>query len=157
MWANFISHGDEGAIFHNFRKEIISHSASPNISLEAITDLCYNEIVKGGGFMKKFFSLVFFILTIAVFIFELYISIAGAIDVNNQLVELAARGAGGHELLGVGLDILVFGLVFISVVGFVISYISWRIAQNRVIRIVSAMTYPMFVLPIFVCAIILIL
>jgi hypothetical protein len=27
MWANFISHCDEGAIFHNFRKEIISHSA----------------------------------------------------------------------------------------------------------------------------------
>ena len=26
MWANFISHCDEGAIFHNFRKGIISHS-----------------------------------------------------------------------------------------------------------------------------------
>ena len=26
MWANFISHCDNGAIFHNFRKKIISHS-----------------------------------------------------------------------------------------------------------------------------------
>ena len=26
-------------IFHNFRKEIISHSATPNISLEKISDL----------------------------------------------------------------------------------------------------------------------
>ena len=33
MWANFISHCDEGAIFHNFRKKIISYSATPNISL----------------------------------------------------------------------------------------------------------------------------
>jgi hypothetical protein len=38
--ANFISHCDRivakqrGAIFHNFRKEIISHSATPNISLK---------------------------------------------------------------------------------------------------------------------------
>ena len=33
--ANFISHCDEGAIFHNFRKEIISHfAARQNISLK---------------------------------------------------------------------------------------------------------------------------
>ena len=32
--ANFISHCAKGAIFHNFRKEIISHSATPNISLK---------------------------------------------------------------------------------------------------------------------------
>ena len=48
MWANFISHCDEGAIFHNFRKKIISHSALPNISLERIVDLCYNKRKEGG-------------------------------------------------------------------------------------------------------------
>ena len=40
MWANFISHCDEGAIFHNFRKKIISHSASPNISLNSRVAFC---------------------------------------------------------------------------------------------------------------------
>ncbi|MBR2292816.1 MAG: hypothetical protein IKA44_00715 [Clostridia bacterium] len=105
--------------------------------------------------MKKFFSFVFFILMIAVFVFDLYFAIAGAIDVNKQFAELAAREAGGHELLGVGLDILVIGVGFFAVVGFVISLISWRIAQNRVIRRVSAVMCPMFLLPIFVCGIIL--
>ena len=33
----FISHCDEGAIFHDFRKKIISHSALPNISLKSQT------------------------------------------------------------------------------------------------------------------------
>ena len=28
MWANFISHCDEGAIFHNVRQHIISHRAT---------------------------------------------------------------------------------------------------------------------------------
>ena len=33
-------------IFHNFRKEIISHSATPNISLEKPTIFCYNKLGK---------------------------------------------------------------------------------------------------------------
>ena len=49
----FISHCDNGAIFHNFRKKIISHSASPNISLERIMKLWYNNAKKGGGFMAE--------------------------------------------------------------------------------------------------------
>ena len=105
--------------------------------------------------MKKFFSLVFFLLVIATFIFELYFSIAGAIDVNKQFAELAARGASGHELLGVGLDILFFGVVFIAIVGFVISLISWKIAQYRVVKIVSGVLCPLFLLPIFISALIL--
>ena len=109
--------------------------------------------------MKKvisyFFSYFFFVLMIAVFIFELYFSIVGAIDINNQLAELAAREASGHELLGVGVDILVFGVVFLSVVGLVVSLVSCKIAQSRVVRIVSAVTCPLFLLPIFVSALIL--
>ena len=45
MWANFISHCDEGAIFHNFRKEIISHSATPNISLKAFDSKVFRIFV----------------------------------------------------------------------------------------------------------------
>ena len=105
--------------------------------------------------MKKFFSLVFFILAIVVFIFELYFGIAGAIDVNNQFADLAARGAGGHEILGVGLDILVFGIVFISIVGLGLAIISCKTAQYRAVRIVSGVLCPLFLLPIFICALIL--
>lgn len=105
--------------------------------------------------MKRFFSLAFFVLTITVFIFELYFSIDGAIVINNQLAELAAREASGHELLGVGLDFLVFGLVFISAVGFVISVVSWKIAQYRTIKTVSAVMCPLFLAPILVSAFIL--
>ena len=105
--------------------------------------------------MKKFFSCVFLILAIVVFIFELYFSIAGAIDVNNQFAELAARGASGHELLGVGLDILVFGIVLFSILGFVFAIISWKVAQHRVVRIISGVMCSLFLLPIFISALIL--
>ena len=53
MWANFISHCDNRAIFHNFRKKIISHSPYVNISLERIKDLWYNKDEKGGGCMAE--------------------------------------------------------------------------------------------------------
>ena len=119
--------------------------------IDTLRLLCYNTFNKGGEFMKKIVSIFFFILMIAVFIFELYFGIAGVIDVNNAYAELEAREASGHEYLGVGLDILVIGVGFLSVVGFVISLISWKIAQNRVIRIVSAGMCPLFLLPIFVC------
>lgn len=105
--------------------------------------------------MKKFFSLAFFLLAVAMLIFELYFSIAGAIDVNKQLAELAARQASGHELLGVGLDILVLGVISISIVGFVIAIISWKIAQYRVVKIVSGVLCPLFLVPIFISALIL--
>ncbi len=105
--------------------------------------------------MKKVISYFFFVLMIAVFIFELYFSIAGAIDVNNEIAELVARGASGHEYLGVGADVLVLGVIFLSVVGFVISLISWKIAQNQVIRIVSSVLCPLFLLPIFICTLVL--
>ena len=105
--------------------------------------------------MKKLFSILFFILTLALFILDMYIGISGAIDVNRQLAELAARKASGHELLGVGLDILAFGVIFVSIVGGVISLISWKIAQYKAIRIASIVIYPLFLTPIFVSAIIL--
>ena len=34
MWANFISHCDEGAIFHNSRSELFHIRREPNISLK---------------------------------------------------------------------------------------------------------------------------
>ena len=105
--------------------------------------------------MKKFASIFFFILAIATFLLDLFGTIAGAIDVRNQLAELAARGAGGHELLGVGLDVLVFTTALISIAGFIAALVSWRIAQYRTIRIMSCVLCPLFLLPIFTCAIIL--
>lgn len=99
--------------------------------------------------MKKFFSIVFFLLMIAVFVFEVYCGITGTIDVNRQYAELAARGASGHEYLGVGIDILVLGTIFLSIVGSIISIISWKIAQYRAFRIISGVTCLLFLTPIF--------
>ena len=57
MWANFISHCDEGAIFHNFRKEIISHSATPNISLKKLpAQYTMEEFWKVAKHYKKYIS-----------------------------------------------------------------------------------------------------
>ena len=133
------------ALFKSYKKHL----------LDKLKSARYNDIEKVGGIMKKIISLILFILAVAVFIFELYFSIAGAVNVNNRLAELAARGASGHEYLGVGLDILVFGVILISIVGLVLAIISWKIAQYRAVRIVSGVLCPMFLLPIFVSAVIL--
>ena len=105
--------------------------------------------------MKKTFSIFFFLLVAALFIFELYFSIAGAIDIDDQLDELASRGAGGHELLGVGLDVFVFAVALTSVVGFVFAIISYKIAQFPAVRTASGIICPLFLTPALISALIL--
>ena len=105
--------------------------------------------------MKKLISILLFILIIALFLFDLYFSIAGAVDVNNQLAELAASGASGHELWGVGIDVLAFAVIIISIVGGAASLASRKVPQSRVIRKVSALICPMFLLPGCIAALIL--
>ena len=102
--------------------------------------------------MKKFFSIIFFMLVIVVFIYELCFGIVGAIKVNNQFAELAARDASGHEYLGVGLDFLVLGIIFLSIVGFALAIISCKIAQYRVVRIISGVLCLLFLLPVLIVA-----
>ena len=106
--------------------------------------------------MKKAISIFFFVLMIAVFVWETCSGIIGAIDVKNEYAALAERGAGGHEYLGVGVDILVIGMLFLSAVGFVISLISWKIAQYRVLRITSALVCCSSWVPIFIVMLIVI-
>ncbi len=101
--------------------------------------------------MKKVFSIFFFVLMILVFILDLYVGIFDAIDVNNKIDEIFARGGGGHELLGVGADVVVFGVILISLVGYVISIISCVLAQYRVIRAVSVLMCLLFPLPFLIC------
>ena len=99
--------------------------------------------------MKKIFSLILFILALAIFALDIYVSIAGAVDVRNHFDELVASGASGHEFLGVGIDILAFGVGLISIIGGVISRVSRKIAQHQAVRIASAVMCPLFLLPIF--------
>ena len=74
--------------------------------------------------MKKMVSVLFFIVTLVIFAADMYFGIAGSIDVKLQFAELAAKGASGHELWGVGLDVLVFGVVLLSIIGGVTALIS---------------------------------
>ena len=55
--------------------------------------------------MKKIVSWILFILIVIIVVFDIYAAIVGAIDIKNQFDELVARGASGHEFLGVGLDV----------------------------------------------------
>ena len=99
--------------------------------------------------MKKVFSWIFFVLTIFVFAFDLYFAISGTIDVQKNLDKLAATpGASGVDYLGVGADVLVFGVIAISIFGFIFSIISCKISQNRVISIMSYIALACFSLPI---------
>jgi len=99
--------------------------------------------------MKKVFSWIFFVLTIFVFAFDLYFAISGTIDVQKNLDKLAATpGASGVDYLGVGADVLVFGVIAISIIGFIFSIISCKISQNRVMSIMSYIVLACFSLPI---------
>ena len=99
--------------------------------------------------MKKVFSWIFFVLTIFVFTFDLYFAISGTIDVQKNLDKLAATpGASGVDYLGVGADVLVFGVIAISIIGFIFSIISCKISQNRVMSIISYIALACFSLPI---------
>ena len=99
--------------------------------------------------MKKVFSWIFFVLTIFVFTFDLYFAISGTIDVQKNLDKLAATpGASGVDYLGVGADVLVFGVIAISIIGFIFSIISCKISQNRIMSIMSYIALACFSLPI---------
>ena len=101
--------------------------------------------------MKKVDSWTLFILVIAIFLFDVYFTIDGAIDVKNRFDELTARGAGGHEYLGVGVEVLLILSVFVSAVGMILSIVSSKIAQNFAIRIISVMFACLFIVAIPTC------
>ena len=94
--------------------------------------------------MKKLIFWIVFILSSCIFLFDVYFTVYGAIDVNEQYKQLAEAGRGGMELMAVGDDIYVMGVVLLSIVGAVVSVISAKIAQNRAIKILSYVTYCLF-------------
>ena len=91
-----------------------------------------------------------FILIVIIFVFDIYITVAGAIDVRNQYDRLEASGASGHEYLGVGIDILIMGGALITFVGMILSFVTLTIAQSSLIRIVSGTLFLGFI-PVMVC------
>ena len=100
--------------------------------------------------ISKTFSIAFFVLTIAIFVFNTYFGIVGAIEVKDQLAELEARGASGHEYLGVGEDALVLLLGLFSIIGGVFAMLSALIARHRSVKAASWILCPSFILPILV-------
>ena len=104
--------------------------------------------------MKKAVSCVVFVLVTALFLFETYFGIAGAVELRQRLAELAAREASGHELLGVGADVLALGLIALSLLGWILSFVSFKIAWARWIRWGSGGMGLLFFLPPCVSALI---
>ena len=94
--------------------------------------------------MKKVISWVLFILTVAIFLFDIYFAITGTIEVDLQLDRIKEMGGSGVDFLGVGVEILAMGIALLTFVGLIFSILSAMLAQKRVIKIIS------FVL-IFLC------
>ena len=108
------------------------------------------KIKKSGTSMKKAISCFLFVLTIAIFVFNTYFGIVGAIEVKDQLAELEAREASGHEYLGVGADALVLFLGLFSIIGGAFALLSALIARHRSVKAASWILCPSFILPILV-------
>lgn len=80
--------------------------------------------------IKKVLSWILFLLAIGVFAFDVYTTVLGTLEVKAQLETVSS----GMEYLGVGDDILVLAVGLITLVGWVLSILSIRCAQNRIVR-----------------------
>ena len=93
----FISHCDEGVIFHNLRSKLFHIRRKSNISLERIMKLCYNNAKKGGDFMAES-KLRDLSMDFSVKVIKLCDSIKGHHSLVNQLERSATSiGANIHE------------------------------------------------------------
>ena len=95
--------------------------------------------------MKKVISWVLFILTIAIFLFDIYFAVAGAIDVKFHFEEIVAEGGSGVDFFGVGVEILAMGIVLLTFVGLIFAAFSLKFAQKRVIKIISLVLVLLFI------------
>ena len=101
--------------------------------------------------MKKVISWILFIITLVIFVYDIYFAIAGTIEVKAQYARLAASGASGVDYWGVGEDILIMGIILFSFIGLIFSLVSVKLAQYRAVRITSAVVSCMFGFMIFCC------
>lgn len=99
--------------------------------------------------MKKVISWVLFILVVVTFVFDIFFAVYGAIDVKNEFDRLAAEGASGVDYFGVGADILVMGIFFLSFVGAILAFISSKLAQSRVVKSISFVLFLLFLPAVF--------
>ena len=101
--------------------------------------------------MKKVLSWILFILTVIIFIFDIYFTVEGTIEVRDQFDRLEARGEGGIEYLGVGVDVLVMWVILITAVGLAFAFASSKLAQKRAVEIVSIALFLLFIPAVFLC------
>ena len=87
--------------------------------------------------MKKKISVILFILSICIFVYDVYFTIVGTLDVKASLDLVSASGGGRIDYLGVGLDILIIFVALFTVISLALSIASSVVAQSHVIRIAS--------------------
>ena len=95
--------------------------------------------------MKKVISWVLFILTVAIFLFDIYFAITGTIEVDLQLDRIKEMGGSGVDFLGGGVEILAMGIALLTFVGLIFSALSVKFAQNRVMKIISLVLVLLFI------------
>lgn len=101
--------------------------------------------------MKKVVSWLLFILTILIFSYDIYGTVSGAIDIKNQFAVIEASGGSGVDYWGVGADIFIFLIAFITIIGMGFAVASWLLAENRVVRKISLAILILFVPVIVIC------
>lgn len=109
---------------------------------------CYAKIkteTRKENDMKKVISWVLFILTVAIFLFDIYFAVAGTIEVDLQFDKIEEMGGSGVDVLGVGVEILAMGIALLTFVGLIFSALSVKFAQNRVMKIISLVLVLLFI------------
>lgn len=100
--------------------------------------------------MKKVISWVLFILTVAIFLFDVYFAVAGTIEVDLQFDKIKEMGGSGVDFFGVGVEILAMGIALLTFVGLIFAALSVKFAQKRVIKIISFVLVLLFIfIPFF--------
>ncbi len=104
--------------------------------------------------MKKFFSILFFILSIVIIVLDISFAVYAMIDLQNTLDVLASTpGTSGADYLGVGW-LFGIGLFLISVVGLIFSLAGAKITQKHRIKVVLYCMSAFFILLLLLSAIV---
>ncbi len=103
--------------------------------------------------MKKILSIIFFVLTILILIFNICFIVFGGLDIKRESEALAAQGASGVDYLGAhaAMAFLIIGSALISFVGAILSFIAMKLTQIHAIGIVSFVLFAAHALIVLGC------
>lgn len=101
--------------------------------------------------MRKVISWILLVLTVAVFVFGIYFTVACSIACKQISAELAAKELGGIEVFRIPYNALVIGVIFTFAVGGILTILTWNIGRKRIMKLIPFALFVLFLAVTFGC------